>query len=794
MAAQLPLKFTAGQISQFVASTDSIPVTVGGTGVVALSDILGTTNQISVASGAARVIGGNVTLSTPQNIDTAATVTFGTVTTSSATTTQLTAGSTGSNRACININNAAGGQQSVMNFTDAGTVKWQLGKQTDNTFFLFDSVNGSTTVLVNTSGKGSFGIGTTPTGKLHVAAVTGDTSFVLNVSGTTTGATLVQMNPTTTSTSTGQITGLNMAPSFNPGGASLSTIVALTFIPSIIGSSLTIGNVYSMSLRLDSTAGFSGTVTTGRLLVLNDSSNFVGGAITTLTGIYIDNLAKGTNNRGIDSNVASGSNKYNLYVAGTAANYFAGHMLIGTTTDNAYLYLVQSVSTSGSPTAFRLDGAAHTTLAASTEAIDANFNLARTVQFATATPATQRAVLIQAPTYSCDTAAQTITSAGTLVVSGAPVAGTNVTITNSYSMWSQGGRIFFDSGVSGFTNAWKFMKVGSQNVSLTSTGNNSTIGILIAESHAPTTGTYGIYVENHITSAAFVSGGHFQASGDATSGTISNVEGGAMVGVAHIGGETISLMEGIYAECLCDHATGTITLTSSQTVWARVTLNQAGTLTATNVYGVLVDPTIGANTTITTMYGIKVGAVSNGTITTGYGLYIDTVRGTTNYAIYQASTSNNNFFAGKFSTYNNITTVKNGVASEVASVDSTGLTANVGATTAYAVPASGAGLYRISVSVELTTAASVSSTLPNLQIKFTSADSSTVITIDATPVLGAAGIGQTGALTGNTVGLTSVGVIVVNAKASTNIQYQTVNYASSLAGMAYAIHIIIEAL
>src|ERR1051326_4224140 len=98
MAAQLPLKFTAGQISQFVASTDSIPVTVGGTGVVALSDILGTTNQISVASGAARVIGGNVTLSTPQNIDTAATVTFGTVTTSSATTTQLTAGSTGSNQ------------------------------------------------------------------------------------------------------------------------------------------------------------------------------------------------------------------------------------------------------------------------------------------------------------------------------------------------------------------------------------------------------------------------------------------------------------------------------------------------------------------------------------------------------------------------------------------------------------------------------------------------------------------------------------------------------------------------
>jgi hypothetical protein len=49
----------------------------GGTGVTSLSDILGTSNQITVTSGTARVIGGNVTLSLPQNIHTAATPTFG---------------------------------------------------------------------------------------------------------------------------------------------------------------------------------------------------------------------------------------------------------------------------------------------------------------------------------------------------------------------------------------------------------------------------------------------------------------------------------------------------------------------------------------------------------------------------------------------------------------------------------------------------------------------------------------------------------------------------------------------
>ena len=55
-------------------------------------------------------------------------------------------------------------------------------------------------------------------------------------------------------------------------------------------------------------------------------------------------------------------------------------------------------------------------------------------------------------------------------------------------------------------------------------------------------------------------------------------------------------------------------------------------------------------------------------------------------------------------------------------------------------------------------------------------------------------VGQTGALTANTVGTTATGVIVVDAKASTNINYQTVNYASSIAGMTYAIHLRAEAL
>lgn len=148
----------------------------------------------------------------------------------------------------------------------------------------------------------------------------------------------------------------------------------------------------------------------------------------------------------------------------------------------------------------------------------------------------------------------------------------------------------------------------------------------------------------------------------------------------------------------------------------------------------------------------------------------------------------------KLASYNGIPTVSGGIPSEVATIDSPGLTANVGASTLYSVPSSGEGMYRVNVYVVETTAGSLSSTLPNVQIVFTDKDSNVSVTMDATPILGVAGIGQTGALNANTIGTASSGVIVIYVKASTTIQYQTVNYASSLAGMAYALRIKLEAL
>ncbi|NBS24589.1 MAG: hypothetical protein EBS78_11615, partial [Altererythrobacter sp.] len=83
------------------------------------------------------------------------------------------------------------------------------------------------------------------------------------------------------------------------------------------------------------------------------------GASATVTnqfGVYIDSSLTGaTNNYGLYSNIASGSNRWNFYAAGTAQNYFAGNLGIGTTSPAAKLD-IGSGNLTFSSTAQRITG------------------------------------------------------------------------------------------------------------------------------------------------------------------------------------------------------------------------------------------------------------------------------------------------------------------------------------------------------------------------------------------------------------------------------------------------------
>jgi hypothetical protein len=63
--------------------------------------------------------------------------------------------SSGANNSIVEIDNAAGGNQSTFGLYDAGTLKWQIGKQgggSNNQFFIFDAANNKTPLVVSTTG------------------------------------------------------------------------------------------------------------------------------------------------------------------------------------------------------------------------------------------------------------------------------------------------------------------------------------------------------------------------------------------------------------------------------------------------------------------------------------------------------------------------------------------------------------------------------------------------------------------------------------------------------------------
>jgi hypothetical protein len=122
-------------------------------------------------------------------------------------------------------------------------------------------------------------------------------------------------------------------------GASTSTnyIAGFQAYLSTSASSYTVSNVYGFAAAGIETKG-------------------AGSTITNLHGFYVFDQTQGTNNYGITSLVSSGTNKWNIYASGTAANYFAGNVLVGTTAAR---------SVGGASRLFQVEGTSATTTGAS---------------------------------------------------------------------------------------------------------------------------------------------------------------------------------------------------------------------------------------------------------------------------------------------------------------------------------------------------------------------------------------------------------------------------------------------
>jgi hypothetical protein len=144
----------------------------------------------------------------------------------------------------------------------------------------------------------------------------------------------------------------------------------------------------------------------------------------------------------------------------------------------------------------------------------------------------------------------------------------------------------------------------------------------------------------------------------------------------------------------------------------------------------------------------------------------------------------------KVTTYNNVATASDGIPYTIASVDATAQAAAVSATTLYTPPAN--GFYRLSMVLQVTQAATVSSQLGGVTIAYTDGDGS-VAQSDAMALFNAsAAIAASG--TGNTTNVKLNGTKVLYAKSGVAITYAIAYTSVGATAMQYAYHIKLEKL
>ena len=232
---------------------------------------------------------------------------------------------------------------------------------------------GSERVRIDTSGN--VGIGTaSPVGKLDIISGTARvyisnqsaSGFITAVNTTNTAYAPLAINGSELVLKTGDATRATIDSSGNVGiggtANAFSKLEVMGTLPSSGGSTVasrisgtfpssTTSNAYAFGTIIK-TAAASYTLSNMYHFSAYQDTLGAGSTVTNQFGFAVDaTLTGATNNYGFYSNIASGSNRWNFYAAGTAQNYFAGNVNVGA--DGAglgRLYVVGSGSTSATNT------------------------------------------------------------------------------------------------------------------------------------------------------------------------------------------------------------------------------------------------------------------------------------------------------------------------------------------------------------------------------------------------------------------------------------------------------------
>lgn len=207
--------------------------------------------------------------------------------------------------------------------------------------------------LYDFDGSGTLSIGEAVTATKYMTYITGTKS---ENTGSSQGG--MYLNPvySPTANSTSSFVGINANPrtsgSFNSnslsGMSTIATHLASAPLTSLIGGSFvgqnlvgqTVTNAYGGQFQVQNTHA-SGVITNGYGIQVTSPSN--SGTLSNYYGIRILDATAGSFTTGMRSGISSGSNKYNLYIDGTAQNYINGNVGIGTTTPSTQLHTTGGV-------------------------------------------------------------------------------------------------------------------------------------------------------------------------------------------------------------------------------------------------------------------------------------------------------------------------------------------------------------------------------------------------------------------------------------------------------------------
>lgn len=204
---------------------------------------------------------------------------------------------------------------------------------------------------------------------------------------------------------------------------------------------------------------------------------------------------------------------------------------------------------------------------------------------------------------------------------------------------------------------------------------------------------------------------------------------------------------------------------------------------------------VNTGATIATRRALVVNnATGAGTLTDQIGLDIATLtKGASNNIAIRTGASGVLEIGNKFTKYNNIATVSNGVPSELATVDLATQAAAIAATTIYTPTAT--GLFRISIYLQVTRAATTSSILggaTGVVITYNDGDGNVAQSDTAALATTTGTIAITAA--GNTTATNLEGTMVIYARTGVAIQY-AIGYTSvGVTTMQFAAHLKVEAL